>query len=103
MPIQEYPNQVQEKWQTGVAREHAYRPVLEDLIKKILPDLTALNDPTRIHVGTLDFITRRGEVDVGYIEAKDLNINLDKVEKSEQLMGATTTRTIGPLPALEGV
>lgn len=85
MSIQEYLNQVQEKWRTGDAREHAYRPTLENLIKKILPDLTALNDPARIHVGTLDFIIRKGEIDVGYIEAKDLNVNLDKIEKSEQL------------------
>ena len=85
MPIQEYLNQVQEKWQTGVAREHAYRPALESLVKQILPDLTALNDPARIHVGTLDFIIRRGEIDIGYIEAKDLNANLNQVEKSEQL------------------
>lgn len=85
MSIQDYLNQIQEKWKTGDAREHAYRPTLENLIKKLLPDLTALNDPARIHVGTLDFIIRKGEIDVGYIEAKDLNANLDKVEKSEQL------------------
>lgn len=85
MSVQEYLNEVQSKWQTGIAREHAYRPALENLVKRTLPDLTALNDPARIHVGTLDFIIRKGEIDVGYIEAKDLNVNLDKVEKSEQL------------------
>lgn len=85
MSVQDYLSEVQTKWQTGIAREHAYRPVLENLISRILPDLTALNDPARIHVGTLDFIIRRGEIDIGYIEAKDVNVNLDKIEKSEQL------------------
>lgn len=85
MSVQDYLNEVQSKWLTGIAREHAYRPALENLVKKVLPDLTALNDPARIHVGTLDFIIRKGDIDVGYIEAKDVNVNLDKTEKSEQL------------------
>ncbi len=86
MPIQKYITEIEKKWQSnGDAREHTYRPALENLLKAIMPDLTALNDPARIHVGSLDFILRRGEIDVGYIETKDLNVNLNQVEKSEQL------------------
>ncbi len=90
MSVQNYLDQVQTKLQSKISSEHVYRPALEALISDTLPGVTAFKDPARIQIsdgktGNLDFIVRRGEIDVGYIEAKDVNVNLDKVERSEQL------------------
>lgn len=90
MPIQAYINEIQSKYDGGDAREHTYRPALETLMKAIMPDVTAFNDPARIQIGDdeqgqLDFILRKNNIDIGYIETKDVNDNLNKTEKSEQL------------------
>ena len=85
MPIQKYIDDVQRQFKTGIAREHAYRPALKNLIEEIMPDVTAINDPAHIKCGAPDYILHRRKIDVGYIEAKDVGIDLSKTEKSEQL------------------
>ncbi|MBI1326966.1 MAG: DNA methyltransferase [Alphaproteobacteria bacterium] len=85
MPIQKYLLDIEQKLRSGVAREHAYRPALKILLEEAITGISALNDPARIYVGNLDFILRRGEIEIGYLEAKDINANLNKVEKSEQM------------------
>lgn len=85
MPIQKYIDDVQRQYKTGIAREHAYRPALKTLIEDIMPDVTAINDPAHIKCGAPDFILHRRKIDVGYIEAKDVGIDLSKTEKTEQL------------------
>ncbi len=71
--------------QTGSAREHAYRPAIHELFEKIKPELNAVNDPARSEHGAPDFIFFKGSVIIGYAETKDIDVNLDKVEKSEQM------------------
>ncbi len=71
--------------QTGSAREHAYRPAIHELFEKIKPELNAVNDPARSEHGAPDFIFFKGSIIVGYAETKDVDVNLDKVEKGEQM------------------
>lgn len=85
MPFQKYIEDVQRQFKTGIAREHAYRPALKTLVEDIMPDVTAINDPAHIKCGAPDFILHRRKIDVGYIEAKDVGIDLSKTEKSDQL------------------
>jgi hypothetical protein len=85
MPLQKYIEDVQKQFKTGIAREHAYRPALKNLIEDVMPDVTAINDPAHIKCGAPDFILQRRKIDVGYIEAKDVGIDLSKTEKSDQL------------------
>ncbi|MCB1531331.1 MAG: DNA methyltransferase [Alphaproteobacteria bacterium] len=85
MPFQKYIEDVQKQFKTGIAREHAYRPALKTLIEDIMPDVTAINDPAHIKCGAPDFILHRRKIDVGYIEAKDVGIDLSKTEKTDQL------------------
>jgi hypothetical protein len=85
MPFQKYIEDVQRQFKTGIAREHAYRPALKNLIEDIMPDVTAINDPAHIKCGAPDYILHRRKIDVGYIEAKDIGIDLSKTEKTEQL------------------
>ncbi len=85
MPFNIYVDDLKKRHASGIAGEHAYRPALQILVEAIMPDVMATNDPKRIECGAPDFILTRRKIDVGYIEAKDIGINLDKAEKDDQL------------------
>ena len=94
MPYTNYLKSIQEKLQTGQASEHTYRGALEELLKAHLPEIArtqynVVNEPKRIACGAPDFaiykITDDDSIAIGYVEAKDIGINLDEAEKSEQL------------------
>lgn len=80
-----YITALQRDYATGVAIEHAYRPALKNYLEALLKDIIAINDPKRQKCGAPDYIVRKGELDVGYIEAKDINVGLDKTEKTDQM------------------
>jgi predicted helicase len=82
---QAYITALQKEQGTGVAIEHAYRPALKNYLEALLPNVIAINDPKRQKCGAPDYIVRKGELDVGYIEAKDINVSLDKTEKTDQM------------------
>jgi predicted helicase len=86
MNFPEYILDVNKRFITGNAREHAYRPSLQNLLESIIPEILATNDPARIKCGAPDFILTRRMIDVGYIEAKDIGIDLNKTEKDEQIV-----------------
>jgi hypothetical protein len=92
MTFDEYLKDINKRYVTGIAREHAYRPSLQNLIESILPNVLATNDPARIECGAPDFILSRNKIDVGYIEAKDIGNDLDKTEKGEQVKPPGETR-----------
>src|SRR3989344_4011524 len=83
--VETYFAELAEKFKTGQAREHAYRPVFEALIKSLEPSLKILNDPSRSEHGNPDFVFLRGDITAGYTETKDIGADLDKIEKSEQM------------------
>lgn len=71
---------VKAKHATGQATEHSYRPALEKLLKSINPSLTVINEPRRIACGSPDFVIMRGDVPVGYVEAKDVGLDIRKMK-----------------------
>ena len=83
--VSAYINEVSEKYKTGRAGEHAYRPTFEKLIKSLDQKLGVINDPKRTEYGAPDFIFVRGDLIAGYAETKDIDADLDKVEKTEQV------------------
>ena len=83
--VQRYIMKLSEKFETERAREHAYRPTFEMLIHALDPALKILNDPSRSEHGNPDFIFLRGDITAGYTETKDIGVDLDKTEKSEQM------------------
>lgn len=84
--IATYLAQIIKDYATGQAREHAHRPTFKKLIENINPDLThVLNDPARSVHGNPDFVFLRGDLTAGYAETKDIGVDLDKIEKTEQL------------------
>lgn len=84
--IIEYIAEVRAQLATGHALEHAYRPGLQKLLNS-LDDVISVNDPKQSDYGAPDFILLREtnqDLVLGYGEAKDVTVSLDKVERSEQ-------------------
>jgi len=84
-PFRTYLDEVRRKLATGIAKEHAYRAALERLLKDTGDGVQAVNEPSHIECGAPDFIVLRGSTPVGYVEAKDIDENLDAAERTDQL------------------
>jgi len=74
--ISEFIAKIQATYKTGNATEHSYRSAFETLFKELGDDITALNEPKRVACGAPDFIVQQGDIVIGHVEAKDLNIGL---------------------------
>ena len=85
MSIQEYVIAVGNRFKTGIATEHSYRADLQALLSHYAPGCEVTNEPRRQACGAPDFIVAKKKVPVGFVEAKDIGLDLDKVEASEQL------------------
>lgn len=84
--VQDYLKDIAQKFAKGNATEHTYRSSLIDLSNALLGQNYALtNEPKRQACGAPDYILELGSIPIGYVEAKDIGIDLDKVEKSNQM------------------
>lgn len=72
MTLEQYIESVNAKYKLGNATEHTFRGLLEQLIESIVPEIRATNEPKRIKCGAPDYILTKKEIEVGYIEAKDI-------------------------------
>ena len=84
MPINNYIEKINKLYKTGNAREHSYRGDLQSLINTIVPDVLVTNEPARIECGAPDYIITKRDIPVGYIEAKDIGVDLDSKSLKEQ-------------------
>ena len=86
MNIQQYIANVSAIFNKGNATEHSYRGDLQQLLQSLLPDVDVTNEPKRIDCGAPDYIiNRKGkDVPVGYIEAKDVGVELGHKAHKEQ-------------------
>ncbi|MDE0291693.1 MAG: N-6 DNA methylase [Candidatus Dadabacteria bacterium] len=84
--LRSYFRELEKVHATGKATEHSYRPALQELIHSIGGQgVRAINDPTHVDCGAPDFTVERQGVPIGYIECKDVPIDLDRTESDEQL------------------
>jgi predicted helicase len=83
--IQDYIHAIEKKLENGDATEHTHRAALGVLIESLASGISATNEPKHIDCGAPDFVVRKGVITIGYIEAKDIGVNLDATEKSDQL------------------
>lgn len=82
-----YIDELNQQLSSGQAREHAYRPALQRLMNGF-DDVTAVNDPARSENGNPDFVfikTSNSDIILGYAEAKDITVDLDRVLDTEQI------------------
>lgn len=84
MTIQSYVNTLNQRYQTGISREHTYRGDLQSLLMVILPDILVTNEPARVECGAPDYVLTKKDIPVGYIEAKDIGVDLKSKAFKEQ-------------------
>ena len=85
MDFTHYLARVASDLKAGNATEHTHRPALQTLLESSVTGIKATNEPRRIACGAPDYIVTRGEIPIGYIEAKDVGLSLDAVQGDEQL------------------
>lgn len=84
-PIDDYLKKLANAYSIGNATEHTYRAALQEFVQSMLPGIVATNEPKRSACGAPDYIVTKGNVPLGYIEAKDIDVQLSKVERDEQM------------------
>ena len=84
MTTQQYIDNLNKRYQTGISREHAYRGDLQLALETLLNDVQVINEPARIACGAPDYILTRKDIPVGYIEAKDVGVDLNSKSLKEQ-------------------
>lgn len=78
-----YLKSIQKNLQQGSERSHY--PALKDLLDDPANGLDAVIEEKGNKAGIPDFTVKRRELLVGYVEAKDVGVDLDQIEKTEQL------------------
>lgn len=77
--IQGYVSEIRALYASGQTTEHSFRPALAKLFGSIDPALTVINEPKHLtDVGAPDFVFNRGDVAIGWCEAKDIGKDVRK-------------------------
>jgi predicted helicase len=82
--LNQYIAELSQIYKAGNATEHSYRPALQRLLENITQGLNITNEPKRIACGAPDYIVTRKEIPIGYIEAKDIGVDLNGRANKEQ-------------------
>jgi len=72
MNLNDYIKTINQRYTQGYATEHTFRGDLVNLLESLVPEIKATNEPKRQSCGAPDYIITRGEIPVGFIEAKDI-------------------------------
>ena len=81
--INNYINNISQRYKLGFATEHTFRGDLQQLIEIMVPGIRATNEPKRQKCGAPDYILTRKDIPVGFIEAKDIgDTDLDGLKKT---------------------
>ena len=87
--LHDYLREIEKYYKLGIAKEHSYRSTLQTMLPRLVHEVTAVNEPKRVACGAPDYTVLRSIggnlLTIGYIEAKDIGVSLDKIEKDEQL------------------
>jgi predicted helicase len=84
MTIHEYIENISLRYASGITTEHSFRGDLQQLLESLVPEIRATNEPKRIECGAPDYVITRKDIPVGYIEAKDVGVDLDGKNLKEQ-------------------
>jgi predicted helicase len=72
MTIDQYIQNINNRYKQGNATEHTFRGDLQQLLESIVPTIQATNEPKRQTCGAPDYILTKKDIPVGFIEAKDI-------------------------------
>ena len=79
--FRDYVRELNKSLSQGNATEHTHRPALKTLLEFVHDGVTATNEPTRIECGAPDYSISFNGLTIGYIEAKDIGVSLDAIER----------------------
>jgi predicted helicase len=83
MTIEQYISTINQRYKLGNATEHTFRGDLQHLLESLVPEIRATNEPKRQSCGAPDYIITKGEIPVGFIEAKDIgDKDLEGIKKT---------------------
>ena len=92
--FRQYVREIRESLELGNATEHTHRPAFKTLLESAYDGFTATNEPGRIECGAPDFWVSKGaspgQVTIGYIEAKDVGVDLAAIERDSKRANPTT-------------
>ncbi len=87
--LRDYLREIESYYKLGISKEHSYRAALQGLLPRLVPGITPVNEPKRVACGAPDYVVLRAidgnPFTIGYIEAKDIGIPLDRIEKDKQM------------------
>jgi predicted helicase len=72
MTLEQYIDNINQRYNLGNATEHTFRGDLQQLIESLVPNIRATNEPKRQSCGAPDYILTKKDIPVGFIEAKDI-------------------------------
>jgi hypothetical protein len=72
MTLEQYVQNINDRYKRGNATEHTFRGDLQQLIESLVKDVKATNEPKRQSCGAPDYILTKKEIPVGFIEAKNV-------------------------------
>ena len=78
-----YIDDVKKKFITGNTTEHSFRPDLQKLIEETSDQIQVINEPRRSACGAPDYVIQKNSIPLGYVEAKDIDKNLDRLSNSD--------------------
>ncbi|MDT0678661.1 hypothetical protein [Autumnicola musiva] len=85
MNIAQYPEIIDNRYQSGIPREHSYRTDPENLIRHLFPIIDVTNEPANItDCGNPDYVLTKWKIPIGYIESKDVGKDLNSKTYKEQ-------------------
>jgi len=88
--LRKYIGDIEKELATGKATEPTYYPALKGLLGGVGTGITATVNPKAMECGAPDFVVGRGEVTIGYVEAKGVGKSLDAIEADARRATPTT-------------
>ncbi|WP_300670376.1 type ISP restriction/modification enzyme [Soonwooa sp.] len=83
MTLEQYINNINQRYKLGNTTEHTFRGDLQQLLESLVPTIRATNEPKRQSCGAPDYILTKNDIPVGFIEAKDIgDKDLDGTKKT---------------------
>ncbi len=85
--IKEYLKSIIKDYSMGISVEATHRPTYVNFINGLGDGLHAFNEAKQIECGSPDVPIYKGKLALGYVEFKDIGVNLDQAEKTDQVKG----------------
>ncbi len=82
--ISQYLAEIENILKSGDAREHAYRPAFQKMIKALKPDIQVINEPAYTGGNAPDFLFKKNDTPIAYAECKDVTVDIDHKDVQKQ-------------------